>query len=110
MIRFGAGATCWVLATWRTSIPGSPTVVWRVPARPYIHGPSQSAPLAWDCPRHRCSRRTLLASTLDILPEHVSEPQQRRGEEQEPGGEAIVETEPDVVNLNRVIFAKLEEA
>ena len=52
----------------------------------------------------------LLTSALDVLPEHVSEPQQRRGEKQEPGGEAIVEPEPDIVNLNRVVFAKLEEA
>ena len=51
-----------------------------------------------------------LVTTLNVLPVQVSQPQQGRGEEQEPSGEAIMETEPDIVNLDRIILAKFEEA
>ena len=59
---------------------------------------------------HRIWGIALLASALNVLPEHVSQPQQRRGEEQEPGGEAIMEAKPDIVNLDCIVLAKLEEA
>ena len=49
-------------------------------------------------------------STLNVLPEQISQPQHGRGEEQEPSGEAIMETEPYIVNLDRIILAKFEEA
>ena len=53
---------------------------------------------------------TILVPALDRCPEHVREPEESGAEEHEPRREAVVESEADIVDLDRVVLAGLEEA